>query len=1254
MRCSLLFIGWYDGIKPGLLAVLLTLPAFKYYFVNSLHSVAGKTRAVLRLFIVSLALVPLGIMAQTSGAPPRTMRVVMDNAYAPYSFQSDDGKLRGILIDQWQAWEKKTGIKVEIHALDWGEALRRMRAGEFDVIDNIVETADRRDYFDFTPAYAASEASIFFRKDIGGISDLASLKGFPVGVKDGDQHVDQLKANGMTTVIVFQSDAAIVEAVKQHKIDVFLIDDPSALYLLNKMGIEEEFRHSAPIFRDELRRAVRKGDAATLRTVSEGFAAIDPAELKQIDEKWFGLTINRYGQYLTYAGYAAAAAILLIAILIGWNRMLRRKVLQRTAALGESEQRFRQIAEHIREVFWLSTTDFSSALYVSPAYESVWGQTRQSLYQDPSSYFASIHPEDAARVIDLLERDRDREFEIEYRVVRPDGSIRWIWDRGFPIKDEAGKFYRIAGLAEDITERKQAEEALDERLRFETLVTELSAAFANLAPNEVDREIDKWLQRLVEFLGIERATFFQSDEDCTTLYRSHTYTAPGIEPLSTPPIGMKEQFPWIMDRLRRGVTVKWSRIPDDMPDEAVKEREYAAKLGVKSGLNIPVVMGGSVICALTFASIVTYRDWAEAMVARLRLVGEIFAAAVARKHAQALLHAKDQEFRAIVENAPDLIARCDRSFRRTYVNPALAKAFDLTAEDLIGKPILSCFREAGADIEDELNQIRQRCEDVFVTGKSCEFEVAVPMPAGRRYFSLRFFPELDLNGSVVNVLAIARDLTERRLAEEELQKEKEVLEKIFESIPVMIGFVGDDGRLKLVNPEWERTMGWTLKEIQEQNVDIYADAFPDLLSRQKFRDFIANSTGKWADFKVKVRDGRVIDATCAVIHLSDGTRIGIARNITERKQAENALRQSEDRLRLAIDAIPTMVWSVRPDGIIDALNQRWLDYTGSSLEQYLKDPMGPMHPADVPGAMEKWIAHMASEEPYEAEMRLRRADGEYRWFLVRTAPLHDEQGRLVEWYGAAIDIEDRKRAEEKLKATSKQLRALSARLQSAREEEGTRIAREIHDELGSALTTLKWDLEQIESVLSDPKPGPELESMKKKARTMTRLVENTIDVVRRISADLRPSVLDDLGLVPAIEWQSRLFRERTGIAVRCNCLVDEVGLNQEQSTAVFRIFQEALTNILRHSRANGVDVTIMEKDDTFLLTIKDDGRGITDSEKYGQSAIGLLGMRERAHLVGGEIEITGSEGAGTTVTVRLPLSAPGDGLRPRRPRGDSQ
>jgi signal transduction histidine kinase len=181
----------------------------------------------------------------------------------------------------------------------------------------------------------------------------------------------------------------------------------------------------------------------------------------------------------------------------------------------------------------------------------------------------------------------------------------------------------------------------------------------------------------------------------------------------------------------------------------------------------------------------------------------------------------------------------------------------------------------------------------------------------------------------------------------------------------------------------------------------------------------------------------------------------------------------------------------------------------------------------------------------------------------------------------------------------------------------------------------------MEKILSDPKPGPDLESMKRKAQTMTRLVDNTIDVVRRISAEMRPSVLDDLGLVSAIEWQAGLFRNRTGIAVHCDCTLDDVDLNQEQSTAVFRIFQEALTNILRHSRATRVDVTMVEKDDAFVLTIRDNGRGITEAEKFGQASIGLLGMRERAHLIGGEIDITGIEAEGTTVTVRIPLLAPG-------------
>jgi PAS domain S-box-containing protein len=642
---------------------------------------------MLRLMICSLVLLWPWAAARGGVEGPRTIRVVVDQGYAPYSFRSDDGRLQGILVDQWREWEKETGIKVEIHGVAWAEALRRTRAGEFDVIDCIVDTAERRNYFDFTPSYATIEASIFFRKDISGISDLASLKGFPVAVKEGDQHIDRLREHGVTTVIPFRDNDEIIEAAKQRKINVFLVDAPSAVYLLTKAGVANDFRYSAPIFRDKLRRAVRKGDADMLRTVSNGFAAVEPDRLKQIDEKWFGSTINRYARYLEYALYAAAAAILLIAGLAGWNRTLRKRVLQRTAALSESEQRFRQITENTHDVFALMDMEKRTVLYVSPAYEAVWGRSRESLYHEPRSFLAAIHPEDRPRVKAVLECRGEQEFEVEYRVVRADATVRWIRARGIPVRDESGRFYRVAAIGEDVTERKDAED--------------------------------------------------------------------------------------------------------------------------------------------------------------------------------------------------------------------------------------------------------------------------------------------------------------------------------------------------------------------------------------------------------------------------------------------------------------------------------------------------------------------------------------------------------------------------KLKASTEQLRTLSARIQSAREEEGIRIARAIHDELGSALTSLRWDLERIAETLSKPETRSQIGDLGEKTAAMLELIDATISVVRRIASELRPDVLDLLGLVEAITWQGQQFQDRTGVLVRCDSAVDDLDLDQEQSTALFRIFQEALTNILRHARAATVDVTMAEEAGQFVLTIRDDGRGITEDEKSGKSAIGLLGMRERVHLVGGEINIAGVEGQGTVVTVRLPIARAG-------------
>ncbi len=348
------------------------------------------------------------------------------------------------------------------------------------------------------------------------------------------------------------------------------------------------------------------------------------------------------------------------------------------------------------------------------------------------------------------------------------------------------------------------------------------------------------------------------------------------------------------------------------------------------------------------------------------------------------------------------------------------------------------------------------------------------------------------------------------------------------------------------------------------------------------------------------------------------------------------MKQAEDRIGLIIDTIPAMVWRMGPEGMLDFVNQRWLSYTGLSREEAIQNPTSTMHPGDKPRAMEKWTLDKAAGRASEDEMRLRRADGEYRWFLIRTVPLRDEQGRIVNWFGTSTDIDGQKQVEEKLRATSEQMRALSARVQSARDEEGIRIAREIHDELGGILTSLRWELEGVKK--SIPERTSANSQLKEKLETMLALTDTMITVVRRIAFDLRPVVLDLLGLEEAIEWQARQFQDRSGIAVHYESSGAGVELSTAQSIAVFRIFHEALTNVFRHSHATRVDVTIMEDAGVFVLMIGDNGRGITENERTGTQSIGLLGMQERAHLIGGEIDVSGIEGQGTTVTLRVPIS----------------
>ena len=409
-------------------------------------------------------------------APPEpvnnrnVLRVVMDDNYPPYVFKSDQGQLKGIIIDQWGLWEKKTGIHIEITGMDWAEAQRRMQAGEFDVIDTIFRNEKREKIYDFTKPYAVIPVPLFFNADISGIRGPEDVKGFLVAAKSGGNVLDVLRKYGVTNIVEYPSYVKIIEAARDGKVKVFTVDRPPALYFLNKMGIQDHFRETAPLYSGEFHRAVLKGKSDLLTTVEKGFADITPAEYRAIDKSWMGTPISS-SPYFRNAGYAGAVVAVFVVGLLLWLRLLNRAVARKTAELSKSEERLSLALNASKTGLWdwnvkNGTIYFDSNYYVLSGYEP---------NDFPCSYDEwekRVHPDDVEQTKAAIEAylsGTSKIYCVEFRFKNKDGSWLWILDQGKIFEfDEQGSPVRFTGTHTDISERKQIEENLIEsRARFQ-------------------------------------------------------------------------------------------------------------------------------------------------------------------------------------------------------------------------------------------------------------------------------------------------------------------------------------------------------------------------------------------------------------------------------------------------------------------------------------------------------------------------------------------------------------------------------------------------------------------------------------------------------------------------------------------------------------------------------------------------------------------------------------------------------------------
>ena len=372
--------------------------------------------------------------------------------------------------------------------------------------------------------------------------------------------------------------------------------------------------------------------------------------------------------------------------------------------------------------------------------------------------------------------------------------------------------------------------------------------------------------------------------------------------------------------------------------------------------------------------------------------------------------------------------------------------------------------------------------------------------------------------------------------------------------------------------------------------------------------------------------------------------IQLYRDITERKRAEETLKKSEENYRRLFESSPAAIYQVdfRTGKFLKA-NDIVCKYFGRSHEEITScSPYDRLTDESKQLLLERLnkmsLGIKVTETP---EYEVIDINGRRWWLQLSSKNIYDSEGFM----GADVvahDITSRKRAEEELRASQQLLRSLAERLEKVREEERVTISREIHDIMGGGLTGLKMDLFWLMHKVENAESDKEQAAMVSRILTSSETVDKMIKVTRRISTELRPPVLDDLGLIAALEWQLSEFTSRTGILHKFTTAFEDVNIERDQSIAVFRIFQETLTNIARHSGATKVIVVLREDgrsisgDENLVIEIRDNGRGIMEEEILNKESLGLLGMKERAMAFGGELSIFGKPGEGTAVVLKIP------------------
>jgi len=840
-------------------------------------------------------------------------------------------------------------------------------------------------------------------------------------------------------------------------------------------------------------------------------------------------------------------------------------------ALRESEERYRALFEQSLDAIWLIAWD-GPVMDVNRAFLRLFGYERADI--------ASLTAQDLYEDPDERERTLQQILESGYvegdvRLKRKDGTVLDCERHVVALRDRNGAIVALQGVARDISARKRAEAALREsEERYRSLFEHSLDAIWIGRPDGSGNVVNPaWLRM-----------FGYTAEDMPSLNALDVYADP------------RERTGFLRHVTEAGT----------FTDEVRFKRKD----------------GTEFLCERT---VVGLRDSTGRVIRFQGIIRDI----TARKRAEEALRESEQKYRALFEQSGDAVSVVALDGRLLDANPAWLALFGCAREELPTLNISGFYAEPGGR-EDFLKRIagvgwlkdevrfRRRDGIVFLCDRSVT--------------ALK-----DASGTDIGFQETVRDITEARRAEHALRESEEKYRSLFEQSGEAISVVAPDGRVLDANQAWLTLFGCTRDELPGLNIiDFYAEP----QDRDRFLRRITVTGQVKDEVSYRRRDGSVFVCERSAVAQKDSNDAivgfqAMVRDVPDIRRAEQALRESEERFRGVFENGPVGIAIVDTATFrILRANRAYQEIVGYSEDELKQMSIGDITPTEDWSRQQQFMEARfeAGYSGYTIEKHYVRKSAEVRDVVVvgewmRSAP--DSPLLLIV---SVLDISDRKRVEHELAESRENLRLLAQRVEQAREDERTAIARELHDRVGQTLTALKLDIDRLKRMVAGA--TPEASTL---LDGMAAMVTDGEDDVRRISSELRPGALDDLGLAGAIEWQLDQLRPRTDIAFTLSWDGTDCSTDVARTTALFRVFQELVTNVVRHAGAKNVAVSLRSEDGLCVLVVTDDGRGIDAVKLNDPRSLGIAGIRERLLPYGGEVHFETAPGKGTTARVVMPL-----------------